>query len=158
MPCRADVNVLRGSANLKRIDVRVRFGRSSGLLGWIPGLALGLFCATGVATHLGWIPTPTGLGDIPAVSSVRAAPHQRTGPAIPAAHAARVGLLRMLCTDCGGMGPSKSSCTTGKRDSVAGAFWLGQARAADAAGLTRKDRLAVLIAWHVCARTGSGCD
>jgi hypothetical protein len=150
---------LRGNANLKGINMRVRFGKASDLLVWIPGLALGLFCATGVATHLGWIPTSIGLGDRPAVRTLRAPPHRRTGPAMPVAHAVRIDLPSVLCTECGVKGLRKPTGTMGTRDGAVGTFWLGQARAATAEALTPgKDRLAALIAWHVCARTGSGCD
>jgi hypothetical protein len=64
--------------------MRTRAGRDFDLLVWIPGFVLSLFCATGLATHLGWIPGPIGLSDRPAVRTAQP-PHKPNRPAVPAA-------------------------------------------------------------------------
>lgn len=156
---RSNVNVVRANANLKEINMRVRFGKASNLLVWGPWLALGLLCAAGVATLLRWIPTPTGLGDRPAVRTQRAPPPQSTGPAISAAHAIEIGPAGMLCSPCRVTrqgGPIDGSAR-GKPDSADA--WFGHGRAVNAEAVTSgKAGLAALIAWHVCVRTERGCE
>jgi len=154
----SDINVLRGRANVKGINMRSRLGKGSDPLVWIPGLALSVFCATGLATHLGWIPTPIGLGDRPAVRPLRAPPQELPRPAIPVTQAASIALPTVPCTECGVMELAALIGRTGEPDG-AGAFWPGNTRGANAEALTSGyDSFGVLIAWHVCARAGGGCD
>ena len=138
--------------------MRTRRGKGSNPMVWIPGLALSLFCATGFATHLGWFPTPTGLGDRPAARTLRAPPHEPARPANRVTQAVGSVLPAVPCTECGVIELAGLVGRTGDPDG-SGALWPGATRGLNAEARTPGyDRVQVLIAWHLCARAGGGCN
>ena len=141
---------------MTRVRKATQAGGGLNLLVWIPGLALTLFCATGLAKHLGWLSTPIGHGDPPAPTQLRAALQESVGLAMRMPQAVSIGLLPLPCTDCLVI---ESAEYIGRPASRAEGpeLWLGQKRAT-ATFAREGDSLAVLIAWHACARSGGRCQ
>jgi hypothetical protein len=138
--------------------VRKRVGNASARLVWIPLVTLSLFCATGLASHLGWIPNPIGLGDRPAARVARTSLHEPAPATIRTAQAISMGLPAVSCPECevtrpigllGGLGESGVAAAVGLYDIGA---------APPQPRTSGDDRHAQFIAWHVCVRSEVACD